>query len=82
MFKKTCSHLDGNQALQPAALPVNLACQYLGCGRSTLYILLAQGRVKSVVHKTHKSNVRGRRVFLRDSLDTYLESLEGGVAQW
>jgi hypothetical protein len=63
-------------SVKPAALPVDLACKYIGCGRSTLYILLTQGAVKSVVHKTHKGNVRGRRVFLRESLDSYLKSLE------
>lgn len=51
-----------------AGLTVNDASAYGGWCRSTTYVLLAEGRIKSVL-------VRGRRIVLRQSVDDYLNSL-------
>lgn len=51
---------------------------YLGIGRTSLYRLATEGLIKSKLIKTHRGNVSGKRVFLRESLDAYLESLESG----
>lgn len=61
--------------LKPAALTMDDACRYIGVGKSKLYWLINNGHIKSVVHKTRKDNVQGRRVVLTSSLDAYLEGL-------
>lgn len=64
-------------ALKPAYLRIPDAIKYSGIGRSTLYTLMAEGRLKSVALKTHRDNVRGLRLISRDSLDSFLGSLPG-----
>ena len=63
--------------LKPAYLRIPDAIKYSGIGRSTLYTLMTEGRVKSVALKTHKDNVRGLRLISRASLDSFLGSLAG-----
>lgn len=41
-------------------------------GRSTLYQLIAEGKIRSHVLKTRKDNIRGRRVIDLASLDAFL----------
>jgi Helix-turn-helix domain len=63
--------------LRPAYLRIADAIKYSGIGRSTLYSLMTEGRIKSVALKTHKDNVRGLRLISRESLDSFLGSLMG-----
>jgi hypothetical protein len=45
-----------------------------GIGRSTVFSLLKEGKIKSV-NLTKRGNIRGIRLISRISLDQYLESL-------
>jgi excisionase family DNA binding protein len=50
-----------------AALTLMDAAVYLGCGKSTVYNLAHDGKIRLV-------KVRGRTVAVRQSLDDYLQS--------
>jgi excisionase family DNA binding protein len=51
-----------------AGLDVNRTADYLGVGRSMVYVVLNRGLIKSV-------QIGSRRIILRNSLDDYLKSL-------
>lgn len=57
-----------------AGLSISDAATYLGIGRSSMYALLNEGAVRSV-------HVRGRHIVIRESLDTYLRSLEAASVE-
>ncbi len=44
-----------------------------GIGRSTLYTLISEGRVKSRLVKSRRDNIRGLRLISADSLDALIE---------
>jgi len=67
--------MNSTKSILPAALSADESARYIGVGRTTLYELYNNGLIKSVLVKTRRGNVSGRRVFLRASLDAYLRSL-------
>lgn len=44
-----------------------------GIGRSTIYLLIREGKIKSRVVKARRDNVRGIRLISADSLDAFIE---------
>jgi hypothetical protein len=57
--------------LQPRWLKVPAAVSYSGINRAKLYILLAEGQIKSASVRS-KGSRRGIRVVDRESIDKYL----------
>ena len=57
-----------NYAVERAALPVNSALTYLGIGRTSLYRLIAEGKIDA--RKFGK-----KTLILRESADRFLASL-------
>jgi len=57
--------------LKPAFLRVPAAVQYSGVSRTSLYELIAEGRIKSTVLRK-RNNVRGIRLIEVESLDALL----------
>ena len=65
-------------SLKPSWLRINDVVKLYGIGRSSLYELLAEGRLKSASIKK-RGNIRGIRLLSADSIEHYLESIaEGG----
>jgi hypothetical protein len=66
--------------LQPRWLKVPAAVSYSGINRARLYILLAEGQIKSASVRS-RGRLRGIRVVDRESIDRYLEGLveQGGA---
>jgi hypothetical protein len=60
--------------LEPRWLRVPAACAYGGFSRAKLFILLSEGRIKSV-SVTSAGKSRGIRVIDRLSIDAFLSSL-------
>jgi hypothetical protein len=44
-----------------------------GIGRSTLYQLIAEGKIKSRLIKARRDSIRGIRLISADSLDEFIE---------
>ncbi len=59
---------------EPEWLKVPAACRRSSLGRSSLYKLIGEGRIKSIVVK-RRGNVSGVRLISTDSLDAYLHGL-------
>lgn len=53
--------------IQPISMRVNDACRYTGIGRSTLYILIAQGEIEIIKLGTST-------LVLTESLNRYIEN--------
>ncbi len=47
-------------------------------GRSSLYVAISEGRIRSTVIKTRRDNVRGRRAIYLPSVDAFISG--GGAA--
>lgn len=58
----------------PVWLRVPEAVRTRGIGRSTLYTLIAEGRVRSSLIKTRRDSLRGIRLISADSLDEFIEN--------
>ena len=66
--------------LKPEWLRLPDASRISGIGRSSLYILIKEGRVKSVCLRKRNS-IRGIRLVNADSLNAFIESFaDGGEA--
>lgn len=61
-----------------ATLTYAEAAHYLGIGRRTLERLVAEGSVRHYRFSGRGEDQRGRVVFRRDDLDTFLESVARG----
>lgn len=61
-------------ALKPEWLRIAGAVTLYGIGRSSLYELIAEGKIKSVCLR-QRGSARGIRLISADSLSAYLESL-------
>ena len=70
--------IHASSFVEPAGLNVRDAAHYIGIKRSMLYVLAGEGKIKSILVKSAKGNVSGRRVFLRASLDEFLASADAG----
>jgi hypothetical protein len=63
-------------SLKPRWLRIRTAVGYSGISRAKLFILLADGQIKSASIRS-RGKARGIRVVDRESIDRYLESLAG-----
>jgi hypothetical protein len=62
----------GADGLKPEWLKVNDATKIFGIGRSRLYELISEGRIKTASLRA-RGNVKGRRLISYDSLAEYIE---------
>jgi len=62
--------------LRPVWLRIPEAVRTRGVGRSTLYTLIAEGKVKSRLLKARRDSMRGIRLVSADSLDEFIERAE------
>lgn len=58
-------------------LRIREAVRTRGVGRSKLYVLIAEGKIKSRVLKARRDSIRGIRLVSADSLDELIE--RGGL---
>ena len=65
------------EATRPVWMRIQTAVITYGIGRSKLYELIAEDRIKSRVLKTHRDSLRGIRLISAASLDRFIE--EQGV---
>jgi excisionase family DNA binding protein len=61
-------HHGAEEEQTPRLLSVNSACQILGLSRTSLYALMASGRIRSVT-------VGRRRLVPREAIDEFIASL-------
>ena len=66
--------------LEPLMVTEPEACRLLQLGRTTLFHLRTKGLIKSVLVKTRKSNIGGRRMYPMESLREYVTGLAKGGA--
>jgi hypothetical protein len=64
-----------NQPIEPSLVTEPIACQMLGVGRTTIFHLRTTGEIRSVLIKSKKSNVSGRRMYVVESLKEYVKRL-------
>jgi hypothetical protein len=74
MNKDTTPHSKISNA-EPLLVTEPEACQMLRLGRTTLFHLRRTGAIRSVLVKTRKGNVSGRRMYPVEALRAYVESL-------
>ncbi|MBV8970615.1 MAG: helix-turn-helix domain-containing protein [Verrucomicrobia bacterium] len=67
----------GPVTLNPRWLRIPSAVKYSGISRSRLYELISEGRIKSTCLKSHRDALRGVRLVDRESIDLFMESLQG-----
>jgi hypothetical protein len=67
---------SGPVTLNPRWLRIPAAVKYSGLSRSRLYELLSEGRIKSVCVKSHRGAERGVRLLDRESVDSFILSLQ------
>jgi hypothetical protein len=65
------AHQDSNDKLVWLRIPV--AVRTRGVGRSTLYQLIAEQKIKSRLVKAQRDSIRGIRLISADSLDAFIE---------
>ena len=68
-----CASLEHSDPDRAVWLRIPQAVRTRGIGRSTLYALICQGKVKSRVLKARRDSVRGIRLISADSLDAFIE---------
>ena len=56
-------------------VPDHEACRMLGIRPTTLFHLRKLGVIKSVVIKSHRGNLKGRRLFSVESIKAYAQKL-------
>lgn len=74
MNQDTTTH-SKTSSVEPLLVTEPEACQMLRLGRTTLFHLRRTGAVRSVLVKTRKGNISGRRMYPVDALRAYVESL-------
>jgi hypothetical protein len=67
-------HSSTDRPDHPEWLRIPDAVRLFSLGRSTIYILLQEGKIKSA-NLVRRGNVRGRRLLEANSIRIYLESL-------
>ena len=68
----------GVQPTKPEWLRIPDATRFSGLGRSSLYELIKEGRVKSVCLRK-RNNIRGVRLISADSLSSLIEAAANGA---
>lgn len=58
----------------PVWLRIPEAVRTRGIGRSTLYVLIAEGKIRTSLIKTRRDSQRGIRLISADSLDEFIET--------
>ncbi len=66
-------------AVKPEWLRIPDAIRFSGLGRSSLYELIREGKIKSVCLRK-RNNIRGVRLISADSLSSLIESAANGGA--
>jgi hypothetical protein len=72
--KKICSPQVESPLARPEWLRISETTRLYPIGRSSLYQLIAENKIKSASIKK-RGNMRGRRIIYRPSIDAYLASL-------
>lgn len=54
-------------------LRISEAVRTRGIGRSSLYVLISDGKIKSRVLRARRDSIRGIRLISADSLDEFIE---------
>lgn len=65
--------------VEPLLVSEPEACRILQLGRTTLFHLRTSGAIKSVLVKTRKGNLSGRRMYPMESLRAYVADLQTEV---
>lgn len=68
--------------VEPLMVTEAEACRILQLGRTTIFHLRSTGAIKSVLVKTRKGNVSGRRMYPMESLRAYVAALQMSDADW
>lgn len=77
---KTLHNIKQDTPLKPEWVRPAQATQIFGIGRTKIYELIADGKIKSASIKP-RGSVKGTRLISYDSLASFVEShIEGGVA--
>lgn len=63
-----------SEVLQSDWLRVNEAAKYAKCSRALVYELIAAGKIKSFLRKTHPANKSGTRLVSRVSIDGWMNA--------
>jgi hypothetical protein len=71
-----CAASEQENSNRPIWLRIPEAVRTRGIGRSTLYTLIAEGKIKSRVLKAQRDSLRGIRLISADSLDEFIERQE------
>ena len=74
MTHQTIPHLAASP--EPLMVTEAEACRMLRLGRTTLFHLRRSGQIKSVLVKTHRGNISGRRMYPLESLRAYVADLQ------
>ena len=67
---------SGPVTLNPRWLRIPAAVKYSGLSRSRLYELLSERKIRSICLKSHKGAERGVRLLDRESIDTFMLTLQ------
>jgi hypothetical protein len=59
--------------VKPIWVRVDEAVRLYGIGRSTFYLLIKEGRVRSRLIKARRDSIRGRRLLSTDSIEAVIE---------
>jgi hypothetical protein len=68
------------RVVEPNWLTIKNAVRYSGLSQSKLYVLIVEGKIRSVCLRA-KDKLRGIRLIYRPSLDAYLFEHEGTKSQ-
>ena len=72
--RDTASSVSEHQEInKPVWLRVPEAIRLFGVRRSSLYVWIAEGKIKSRVIKAHRDSIRGIRLISADSLNAFIE---------
>lgn len=67
------SPASGKGKVKPIWVRVDEAVRLYGIGRSTLYLLIKEGRLRSRLIKARRDSIRGRRLLSTDSIEAVIE---------
>ena len=67
---------NSTNSIEPLMVTETDACRVLRLGRTTVFHLRTGGLIKSVLVKTRKGNIGGRRMYPMDSLREYVAGLQ------
>jgi len=71
--QRDVSSSEHQESNKPVWLRISEAVRTRGIGRSTLYELIANQKIKSHLVKARRDSIRGIRLISADSLDQFIE---------